>query len=39
VGITDGSREVAGRKPVPRYNNNNNNNNNTVYLEAISVSS
>jgi hypothetical protein len=28
VGITAGSREVPGRKPVTRDNNNNNNNNN-----------
>jgi hypothetical protein len=27
VGITAGSREVPGRKPVTRDNNNNNNNN------------
>jgi hypothetical protein len=28
VGITAGSREVPGRKPVTRDKNNNNNNNN-----------
>jgi hypothetical protein len=28
VGITAGSREVPGRKPVTRDNNNNNNDNN-----------
>jgi hypothetical protein len=28
VGITAGSREVPGRKPVTRDNNDNNNNNN-----------
>jgi hypothetical protein len=28
VGITAGSREIPGRKPVTRDNNNNNNNNN-----------
>jgi hypothetical protein len=31
VGITAGSREVPGRKPVKRDNNNNNNNNNNQY--------
>jgi hypothetical protein len=32
VGVTGGSREVPGRKPVIRDNNddNNNNNNNTI---------
>jgi hypothetical protein len=30
VGITAGSREVPGRKPVTRENNNNNNNNNNT---------
>jgi hypothetical protein len=28
VGVTAGSREVPGRKPVTRDNNDNNNNNN-----------
>jgi hypothetical protein len=31
-GVTAGSREVPGRKPVTRDNDNNNNNNNKVYV-------
>jgi hypothetical protein len=37
VGVTAGSREVPGRKPVTRdndYNNNNNNNNNNKPLTS-----
>jgi hypothetical protein len=35
VGITAGSREVPGRKPVTRDNNNNNNNNNNNIIIII----
>jgi hypothetical protein len=38
VGVTAGSTEVPGRKPVTRDNNNNNNNNNTaIYPEIKSI--
>jgi hypothetical protein len=32
VGVTAGSREVPGRKPVTRDNDNNNNNNNNFKI-------
>jgi Flp pilus assembly CpaE family ATPase len=35
VGITAGSREVPGRKPVTRDNNNNNNNNNKIIINCV----
>jgi hypothetical protein len=37
VGITGGSREVPGRKPVTRDNNNNNNNNIIIIIIIIII--
>jgi hypothetical protein len=37
VGVTAGSREVPGRKPVTRDNNTNNNNNNNNIIIIIII--
>jgi hypothetical protein len=37
VGVTAGSTEVPGRKPVTRDNNNINNNNNNITVIAVKL--